>query len=221
MAGASPTSSIRVWATAFGSLLALLAAWLIVAEASRPEIGYFPGTAENSQNFVPAEGSIVLAATIGWPRGDLWSAYAVAENASRIARLETGNASLAATGTDRLASAAVGVAPYDARIWLVLAMQEKDRARAQRDLKMSYYTSPINMALFPLRIRLASRFQEPLDNELGNLVEFELAIALKQGAASRNTIAVAYNTASSSGRQVLERLLKRLDPEHAAQMMRN
>lgn len=211
-------SSIRIWATVLGSALALQAAWISLAELSRPAVGYFPDAA-SSQSFAAANSSTALAATIGWPRGDLWSAYVMTENATRIAKLETGQGSEETARPEPATATAVALAPYDARLWLVLAMQDKD-ARGHRALKMSYYTAPTDMVLFPLRIRVASRFQEPLDAELSNLVEFELAVALKQDAPTRSAIEAAYNTSTSSGRRLLERLLNTLDPAYAAQMTR-
>lgn len=195
---------------ALAGILSFGSAWLIAAESFRPSLGHFPKGAAEAPSFAAALSSAGLAASVGWPRGDLASENAVVVYADAMARGD-------GQSSKQTSLAAVHVAPYDARPWLTLAAQEEDPRRRQQLLNMSYYTAPTSAYLFPQRFRLAA-MQQPIDEELRTLLEFEVGILLKQGDGFEADLEKIYRATPDRERSVLERLLNAADPSVLAKL---
>lgn len=215
------SAQLRPFATAFAVALGLLGAWTIGAEMTRPHLGFFPANLAEVKLAAEQNQNATTAAWLGFPRGDLWSDYAVTANAAAI---ETAIAASSARRDDHpndVATTAAIFAPSDARAWLLLAIHAQaasDVFKTTSLLKMSYYTSPYSDALFPLRIRIATRSPSIVDDELASFVEYELGVVVGQKPALKQAVAAAYSTASPDGRGFFDRALAKLDQNLLAEM---
>lgn len=202
----------RRFASGFAVILGLLAVWTLAAEATRPSLGYFP---TNTAEAVALENSsAATAAWFGFPRGDLWTDYAVTANAGLIGAAFANSPSRSDGNANDVAETAAMFAPSDARSWLLLAVNAQaasDTMKATALLKMSYYTSPYSDPLFPLRIQAATRSSSIADEELASFVEYEVSVVIDQKPDLKRSIVSAYRAASPDGRRFLDSALAKLD----------
>lgn len=206
---------IRVIMIALAGVLSFASAWLVAAESLRPGLGYFPTNTADARSLAAAASPAGMAASIGWPRGELASENAVAAYADELVRPDGGTGGVTALKETSLS--AIQLAPYDARPWLILAAQEIDSDRRQKILRMTYYTVPASAQLFPTRARLTA-VQQPVDDELRTLLEFEIGILLKQDDGFEADLAKIYLAAPDSERGLLERLLNAAAPSVLAKL---
>jgi hypothetical protein len=205
----SPTS-IRIHASTFAAILGLLSAWLIAAEAMRPTLPFFPANGADAKASAIRRSEAAAAAWIGWPRGGLWVDYAITTNAALLANFEDGITDKAEHPDQNafgVSETAARLDPSDARVWLLLASVNEQSAsnssRALAQLKMSYYTSPYNEHLFPLRIQIVARSTAPFDDELRSFIDYELGMIVRDEPHFKQTIALAFRMASPAGHQFL------------------
>ena len=219
-----PPVMVRSFGAGFAVVLGLLAAWIIAAELIRSDMRFFPGNAAEAKTAAMKQSSAAVAAWIGWPRGELWTDYAVTANAALIGDMKDGKLA-GASGLDNsargVAETAATLAPSDARAWLLLAMNawsESNDDKAAALLKMSYYTSPYSDDLFPLRIQIAARSPRTADEELNSYIEYELGVVVSHKPNLKRSIASAYRAASPTGRLFFDRSLAKLDPNYLAEL---
>lgn len=209
---------LRPFATCFALVLALLAVWIVAADLTRPPPLAFPANAAEAKVIAAQNSAAATTARLGWPRGELWSDYAVTANAALTGATNDTRAKEDANG---VAETAAALAPSDARVWLMLAMNASSSlndAHTAALLKMSYYTSPYSDVLFPLRIQIATRSPSIADQELGSFVEYELGVVAGHKPNLKRFIAPAYRSASPAGRGFFENALKTLDPALLAEL---
>lgn len=210
--------SFRIFVTVFSLLLGLQAAWLLSAELTRVSLPFFPTDKTEIEYASAKQDQAASAALLGWLRGDLWADYALAAD-SRLLTAATTN-----DKAELVSDRAVAHAPYDARLWLLLAAinahagRTDDKTIAQ--LNMSFYTSPNDTRLMPLRLRIATQFQAMTDDELQNLIEHEIRAAQRKPEL-KPMIAAAYREASPAGRQFIEAKLTVLDPKFLSDLRSN
>lgn len=216
---------VRRFAAGFAVILGLQAAWILAAELTRPVVHFFPGNGTDAKSAARYNSSAGAAAWIGWPRGDLWTDYAVTANAAVIGEIEDGVISSPSSlnkGASRVAETAAILAPSDARAWLLLAIDNatspSNAGKALAQLKMSYYTAPYNDELFPLRIQVAARTPHIADEELSSFVEYEIGVVIRHKPSLKPSIASAYRTASPAGHRFFETTLAKLDPKYLAEL---
>jgi hypothetical protein len=208
----------------FAIALGLQAIWILTAELTRPEMRYFPVDAAEAKVAAAHNPSAAAVAWLGWPRGDLWTDYAVTANATALGDRESGvtrNASDLDNHAEAIAETAAKLAPSDARVWLLLANRARAASNADgalAQLKMSYYTSPYNDDLFPLRIQIAAQLPSISEEELGSFVEYELGVVIRNKPGLKGFIAPAYRKASPAGRRFFEIVLAKLDPKYLAEL---
>ncbi|HLI93996.1 MAG TPA: hypothetical protein VKU83_10315, partial [Puia sp.] len=153
-----------------------------------------------------------IVASLGWPRGDLWADYALSADCRFLNDVP---ASTTIDRTEPVSEHALALAPYDARLWLLLSAinaqsgWKDDKTLAQ--LKMSYYTAPNDIRLIPLRISIALQSQAIGDKELQELVEHEIRTIIMRKPELKPVIATAYRGASAAGRAFVEEKLAVLD----------
>jgi hypothetical protein len=219
----SPTS-IRIYAGALAVILGLQSAWLLGAEIAHPALPFFPVTGAEAKAATIDRSTAGIAAWLGWPRGALWVDYAITANAARLGSLPNGNMEVPNRPDESafsIAETAAALAPSDARAWLLLAsanLQFVLNSNALAQLKMSYYTSPYNQYLFPLRIQTIARSPAPIDDELRSLVEYEMRVVIRYKPELMTSIAPALRVASPTGRQFLLTLLGKLDPDFVSEL---
>jgi hypothetical protein len=200
---------------AFAGVLAIQAIWILAAELSRPSVSEVDLNAESAGLLATQRSAAGEAARIGYVRGDLSAAYALA-----YADLAWGVIAEAAT-TESTAAAraaaerALSLAPHNARVWLLLASLAAplDLRKGIAALKMSYYTGPNDFALTPLRLLVAMRSDVLADDELSELAQWEIRTILARKPELKRAILAAYRKASPLGRQFLEKTLRELDPD--------
>jgi hypothetical protein len=197
----------------------------MAAEATRPKLPFFPMNGAEAKASAMYRSAMATAAWIGWPRGDLWVDYSVTVNAALLADIEDGIAGKAdhpEQNAPGVSETAARLAPSDARAWLLLASVNEQSAsndsRALAQLKMSYYTSPYNEHLFPLRIQIVARSTARFDGELRGFSDYELGLAIRGQPRLRQSIASAFRMASSEGRQILETSIGKHDPKFLAEL---
>src|SRR4029077_16741860 len=115
---------------------------------------------------------------------------------------------------------AIKTAPHDARLWLLLAINyfkfDSLNEKASASLRMSYYTGSNTLAVLPERLLLATQSHALQDDDFQELVRHDIQIGLTRKVEFSPVIAAAYNKASSSGRQFIEKTLGALDPSMLA-----
>ena len=219
-----PQNKLRRYALAFAVILGLQAIWILAAESFRQPLPYFP-TGQAELNAVAAHSDTALtAARIGWIRGDLWADYAATSDVGIIN--DTNNLHANSKGTHaqmrQITEHAASFAPYDSRIWLLLAASnaqsgwKDDKTAAQ--LKMSFYTSPNDIRLIPLRLRIATQSDAVVDDEMQYLIEHEIRTIVLNKPNLKLTIAFAHRAASPGGRQLIEKTLDGIDPKYSAEL---
>jgi hypothetical protein len=210
VSGRTP-KSFRIGTAAFASFLFVAAAWIVAAELARASVPFFL-TASDVQDASTKSSAAATAAQIGWLRGDLWADYALLSDNSALGNntpLSAGNK------VESKSAVALTAAPYDARLWLVLSALNaklgwKD-TKTLSQLKMSYYTAPNDIRLFPLRLAVSMRPQAIDDEELRTLLGHEIRTIVARKRELKPLLASAYRDTSPSGRQFVEDQLAGLD----------
>jgi hypothetical protein len=193
------------------TILAVQAVWLLTAEFIRPMLPYFPQDKASEQRASAARSAAVMAASIGWLRGDLWIDAAIAVSSGLIGEAAGASDQQMASQRNRamiVAERAARLSPHDSRVWLLLAAldsrsNQPDHEVANR-LKMSYFTGPHELALAPLRIRLATAAAAIKDAELQNLVAQEIRSIIFRHQDQKTALLHAYRDASPEGKEFIE-----------------
>ncbi len=214
---AAHSRRVRIGIIAMSCVLAVYALWQLTAVLLHPAAPYFVSAATEPTGEASAA---ARAAEIAQIRGDFWF-----DDAS-LARMKAsrGNGALPAAALDDAYAAAVraaALAPYDSRVWLLLALIDAQRgagsARQAEALKMSYYTGPDDAALIPPRLKLAVQSAAMTDPDFQQLVSGEVLAAVRQPAL-HGAILSAYRQASPDGKRFLLAAVAVLDSELAGQM---
>jgi hypothetical protein len=114
--------------------------------------------------------------------------------------------------------------PYDAELWLALALLE-----AQRDpsgpatveaLRMAYFTAPNEAELMPVRLDMATRFDALADPDLRELVQGDVRLMLTRQPDQKAAVVSAYRRASNRGKAFLEKTIQTIAPTFVAALRR-
>jgi hypothetical protein len=211
---------LRIFSIVFAIVLCLQATWILVPELFRQPLPFFPAAKNEIDEFSDARTAAGNAARFAWVRGDLWVNYALAVGAPIL-----DSSSDLAVGTIEenhgIAEHAATLAPYDARVWLLLsglsfALGTKDN-NAIAQLKMSFYTAPNDSRLIPLRLSLATRLVS-IDEEVQNLIEHDVRTVALHRPELNSAMLFAYNRASSVGREFIEKRLAEIDPRFLTEL---
>jgi hypothetical protein len=211
--------SLKLYAIIFAGVLGLQAAWLLAAEIIRSPIPFFPSNRAEVEYVTAHRDPAATAARIGWLRGDFWVDYAISADAELLNNID---AHVANNEMKQATTHAAAFAPYNSRVWLLLAAINAqlgwtdDKTLAQ--LKMSYYTSPNDVRLIPLRIQIATQSLTITDDELQGLVGHEIRTIILHKPALKQSIAIAYRGASPSGRHFIEGKLAEFDPNFLTEL---
>jgi hypothetical protein len=112
--------------------------------------------------------------------------------------------------------------PLRGDLWLRLAAVSVETDRSSYDtaglLKMSYYTAPNDLELFPLRLSVAlSRDALVRNIELRDLIKRDIEVILTRQRALTPALMAAYRSASADGKIFAENLMAALDVDHSQQ----
>lgn len=115
---------------------------------------------------------------------------------------------------------ALSWAPYDAELWLALALLESQHdpggPAMLEALKMTYFTAPNDTRLMPVRLDTATRFDATIDPDLAELVRGDVRLMLARRAELKTAVVLAYRRASKRGKEFLEQAVKAIDPSFVA-----
>ena len=152
-------------------------------------------------------------------RSDLQSndALIIALQAIQGGRLGTGASNDQARSRVRQALSA---APYDAELWLALALLETQRApnsqAAIEALKLAYFTAPNDARLMPVRLDTATASDALVDPELAELARGDVRLMLMRRPELKTAIVLSYRRASKQGKAFLEQAVQTIDPSFVA-----
>jgi hypothetical protein len=205
-----------------GLILAFASLWLFSAELFRPTIAPLPSNRESAERAAAHRNAALLAARVGWLRGDLW-----AEAAFTYANLEWSSSGNADAVLLQQAKAnltrAVSLLPADSSVWLLLgglaSRYHWQSPNAIEALKMSYYTGPEERDLIPLRITLSARLDVGADPELDRLFRQELETVFKSEPNFRAGVVTAYRGGTPQGRLLIEDVAQRYDQSLAQSLL--
>jgi hypothetical protein len=202
----------------FAGVLAVQAAWLVTAESIRPILPYFPQDKASEERVAAARSAAVTAASIGWVRGDLWTDAAIALSSGLTSEVAGESDPQMMPPRDQaraVAQRAARLSPHDSRTWLLLAALDSrfdwPNSEFANRLKMSYFTGPNELALTPLRIRIATRSTAISDAELQILVAQEIRTIILRHQDQKPSLLAAYRDASTEGKQFIEATVGDLD----------
>jgi hypothetical protein len=198
----------------------------LAAELVRPAPLAFPTNLDSSPDPTANRTAAHRAAKAGIVRGDLWAEDALTY--SNIFRHEDRNVadfyknSTAIQQAYHATERALALAPYDARIWLLLAglrsRLDQANAKASSAVLMSYYTGRNEPELLPVRLLLSLSLPSITDKDLQQLVSHDLRLIVTQRAELKPAILTAYQYALPEGQQFLRETLKGLDPSFLAKL---
>lgn len=111
---------------------------------------------------------------------------------------------------------ALSLAPYDAELWLALAVleagQDPDGPGAIESLKMSYLTAPGDARLMPLRLASVTQFDALASPDLRDLAQGDVRLMLTRQPDQTPALVSAYRQASGRGKEFLKGAIRTLDP---------
>ncbi|WP_342733683.1 hypothetical protein [Bradyrhizobium sp. B117] len=174
----------------------------------------------------PSNISAPAGAASVWPGGIPLFRSDLKSNHALIVTLQAIQHGVTLTGSaegDRARSRAVrtlSAAPYDAELWLAMALLE-----AQRDpngpgvieaLKMAYFTGPNDLRLLPMRLDTATAGDALIDPDLADLAQGDVRLMLTRLPEMKSSLELSYRRASKRGRAFLEQAVQTIDPTFLA-----
>jgi hypothetical protein len=110
----------------------------------------------------------------------------------------------------------VSISPYDAELWLALAVlearQDPEGPAAIESLKMVYLTAPSEGRLMPLRLASATRFDALASPDVRDLVQSDVRLMLTREPKQTRALVAAYRQASARGKEFLKDAIRAIDP---------
>jgi hypothetical protein len=221
----NPDTSTKTWLRLalafFGVFLSVQAAWILLAERYRLNHIRLPVDGKTATIAFAERDKIKHAAFLAVVRGDLGAKNAFTPSSGlwidRSMELDAGdqlNTEVLTTLTS-----ALRYSPHRGDVWLVfaaLADQYKwPGYQPSLLLKMSYYTAPNEVALFPLRLNVSLHAQGVIDDvELQDMVRRDISIILTQAPALKPALVAAYRSALPQGKVFAERAISEIDPSY-------
>ena len=207
----------------FAFILACQAIWLITAEFCRPYSPDFPGNVQAAAAAAANRNAAASAASFGLIRGDLWAEYALTYSDILLGDERTSAQTAEVIERAReVADRALGLAPHDARIWLLLARIDARfdwlNGKSSIELRMPYYTGANETELIPSRLLLAINSSEIGDHDFQQLVRHDIRIIVTRKPELIPAILAAYRDALPKGQEFLETTLKEVDPTLLAKL---
>jgi hypothetical protein len=219
----NPNTSTKTWLRValalFGVFLSAQAAWILVAERQRLNHITLPVDGKTATIAFAEQDKIKQAASLAVVRGDLWAESAFTHGSQlwidRARELDAGdqlNAEVRTTLTQ-----ALRYSPHRGDVWLMFAALA-DQYKWSGDqpsllLKMSYYTAPNELALFPLRLNVSLHAKGVIDDaELQDMVRRDISAILTRAPALKPALVAAYRSALPQGKAFAERVISEIDP---------
>ncbi len=215
---------LRTGLLAFAALLAVQAVWIILAEYYHPRRIDLPVDQQASRAASHEHENAGRAASLAMFRGDLWaeSAFTHSDLLWREPATAPGANSNAPKESQIDIEHALRYSPHRGDVWLMLAILA-DRYnwpeyQPSALLKMSYFTAPSELSLFPLRIKASLRPDALKDPEIQDMVRRDLRVAITKAPALKPALAAAYRASSAEAKAFLDRAIMEIDPLYLAVM---
>ena len=200
------------------------ATWILLAELQHPRRIRMPVDRQASFVALSERADAERAAQLAVIRGDLWAESAFTYSnllwTERATGQDAGNvtANEARIHLER----ALRYSPHRGDVWLLLAAMA-DRYNWQGYepsslLKMSYYTTPNEQALFLLRVKVSLHAVRPQDPELLDMIRRDIRLVITRTPVLKPALVAVYNAASAPNKQFVERAVSEVDPALAAGM---
>lgn len=210
----------------FSTVLALLSAWIVVAEYYRPpRVQLLVNRQTSLSHGDPADQqNAKRAASIAQVRGDLWaeSAFTHSDLLWREPVAAPDNSDAASNDTRQDLEKAIRYAPHRGDVWLMLAaMADRYHWRGFQPgalLKMSYYTAPNELALFPLRLQVSLQANNLKDPEIQDQIKRDIRLVVTKIPSLKPALVAAYKAAPPASKTMVERLISEIDPTYVAAM---
>jgi|tagenome__1003787_1003787.scaffolds.fasta_scaffold20985049_3 hypothetical protein len=218
----TPTQKwLRVAVGLFGLFLAAQAVWILTPERYRPTHIRLPLDAKSAAIAFAEQDKIKRAASLAIVRGDLWAEAAFTYGGELwIDRaMELGSNDRSNTEALDPLTRALRYSPHRGDVWLVFAALADRYKWANYQpsslLKMSYYTAPSELALFPLRLSLSLSVEGLLDEaELAEMVRRDISVVLTRAPSLRPALVAAYRSALPQSKLFAERAVAEIDPRY-------
>jgi hypothetical protein len=224
-AGKSTKMPPRIWFSAllgsFAFVLLIQGVWILLAQSYQFHHIRLPTDQKTATVARAEQDKIQQAASLAVVRGDLWAETAFAyagqiwiDQAMELDASDRSNGEALKNLTQTLR-----YAPHRGDIWLMFAALA-DRYKwsdyqPSQLLKMSYYTAPNELALFPLRLNVSLRGKTLSDDtELQDMVRRDITVILTRAPALKPTLVAAYKSASPQGKAFADRVIADIDPSY-------
>jgi hypothetical protein len=210
---------LRVTLAFFGVFLSAQAAWILLAERYRLNHILLPADGKTAATAFAEQDKIRRAASLAVVRGDLWAESAVTYSGRLWIDRATERDAGGQLNTEALTTLtrALRYSPHRGDVWLAfaaLADQYKwPGYQPNLLLKMSYYTAPNELALFPLRLNVSLQANGVIDDaELQDMVRRDISVILTRAPGLKPALVAAYGSALPQGKVFAERVISEIDP---------
>jgi hypothetical protein len=191
----------------------LLGAWALALAAMALPTAASEALRAATARSAPTAGTLHAEAALGWLRGDLWGAYAMAEG-------ERADADAARPAFRRAAEWALSLGPYQPQLWLRLAKLDQGAAASAGQfnaaLKMVYYTAPADDAAAADRLEMALSATGPPDEELDELARGDVRAMIAHGRLAE--LSTVYRNLGAGGRAFIDAAVKSIRPDLAPRL---
>lgn len=209
------TTSVRILLLALAAAVGcfgIVSGAAEVTASNRPDFPEDPVKANPSSSAAPE-----WVGTISPLRSDLEGSLALL---LALQAIELPRADLSSQTKRELARSqlkhALSLAPYDAELWLALAVleaqQDPDGPAAIESLKMTYLTAPSEARVMPLRLAMATQFDALASPDLREFVQSDVRLMLTREPNQTRALVLAYRQASNRGKQFLKDAIRAIDP---------
>jgi hypothetical protein len=221
----NPNTSTKTWLRValalFGVFLSAQAAWILLAERQRLNHIRLPVDGKTATIAFAEQDKIKQAASLAVVRGDLWAESAFTHGSQlwidRAMEPDAGDPLNAEARTTL--TRALRYSPHRGDVWLMFAALADQYKWPEYQpillLKMSYYTAPNELALFPLRLNVSLHAKSVIDDaELQDMVKRDISVILTRAPALKPALVAAYKSALPQGRVLAERVISDIDPDY-------
>jgi hypothetical protein len=221
----NPNTSTKTWLRValalFGVFLSAQAVWILLAERQRLNHIRLPVDGKTATIAFAEQDKSKQAASLAGVRGDLWAESAFAHGSQlwidRATELDAGDQLNVEARTTL--TRALRYSPHRGDVWLMFAALADQYKWSEYQpsllLKMSYYTAPNELALFPLRLNVSLHAKGAIDDaELQDMVRRDISVILTRAPALKPALVAAYRSALPQGKVLAERVISEIDPDY-------
>jgi len=210
----NPNTSTKTWLrvalTLFGVFLSAQAAWILLAERHRLNHIRLPVDGKTATIALAEQDKIKQAASLAVVRGDLWaeSAFTYGSQLWTDRAVELDARDQLNTEALKTLTRALRYSPHRGDVWLMFAaLADKCKWSGYQPsllLKMSYYTAPNELALFPLRLNVSLHAKVVIDDaELQDMVRRDIRVILTRAPALKPALVAALQVSLAARQSLL------------------